>query len=135
MPGYPDYIFENLRPGESPQRRKRSVITPASQRKREKRHLKKPFPVMTLEKALKRALNFPAVRRWMNISEIADSWEDLMGETAARHVRPVSLEKGVLTLETDSSVWRQQIDLSKEWIHKRIREKFDADIVRMLRIK
>ncbi len=142
MPDYPDYIFENLRPGEAPQRRRRSAPDPAAKwprtatlRKREKRHLTKPFPVTTLGKALKQALNIPAIRRRMNAAEISASWEDLVGEVMAQHVQPVSLEKGVLTLKTDSSVWRQQISLSKEWICKRIQEKFDAEIVRTLRIK
>jgi predicted nucleic acid-binding Zn ribbon protein len=91
--------------------------------------------VITLEKALKRALNIPSIRRRLNVAQISDSWEGLVGEVVARHVRPISLEKGVLTLEADSSVWRQQISLSKERIQKRIREKFDAEIVRVLRIK
>ena len=71
----------------------------------------------------------------MQAAEILKDWETLVGPTVARHVQPVSLERGILTLKADSSVWRQQISFEKKQLLDQISGKLRAYKVRELRVK
>jgi len=104
-------------------------------REREKRHLNHPFPCITLAAAIKRALNSPRIKRRLNAVQITSEWESLVGSNLAQHVQPVSLHKGLLTLQADSSVWRQQICFMKEQLLEQISSRFKEEMVRDLRIK
>jgi predicted nucleic acid-binding Zn ribbon protein len=104
-------------------------------RKREKRHNKRPFPHVTLAAAVQKAFNMPRIKRHMQAAEILKDWETLVGPMVARHVQPVSLERGILTLQTDSSVWRQQISFEKKQLLDQISGKLSAYKVRELRVK
>lgn len=133
------HFFDNLEHGRGrrlPVRKKEPPAPePGSDRKREKRHQRRPFPHMTLEAALKKALATPALRRQMSVVEIAAPWEELVGAAVAQHVQPASLEKGVLVLQTDSSVWRQQISLMRTEILEKVRGRFGDETVKQVRVK
>jgi len=40
-------------------------------------------------------------------------WEEIVGAEVARHVRPLRLERGVLTLVADSGVWAQETSFAR----------------------
>ena len=103
-------------------------------RKREKRHLNRPFPYVTLSAALDKAIKAPRIQHGLKAVEIARDWEALVGANVSAHVQPVSLDKGVLTLKTDSSVWRQQMLFMKTKLLDRISARFDHLQVRDLRV-
>lgn len=67
--------------------------------------------------------------------ELARDWDEVVGPVIARHVRPLSLDKNVLTLKADSSVWRQQISFMKDQIIAKIAEEYSQHKVRDLRIR
>jgi len=103
-------------------------------RRREKRHLNRPFPYVTLSTALNKALSTPKIKHGLNAVEIAREWEALVGAKVSAHVQPVSLNKGTLTLKTDSSVWRQQIIFMESELLDRISTRFDHLQVRDIRV-
>jgi predicted nucleic acid-binding Zn ribbon protein len=104
-------------------------------RRREKRRQRRPFPHVTLAAALRKALATPTLRRRMSVLEIAGQWDDLVGEDAAQHVQPFSLDKGTLVLQTDSSVWRQQISLMRPEILEKVRERFSDLTFKQVKVK
>ncbi len=104
-------------------------------RKRDGRRSKRPFPAVSLKSALDKALKTPAIRRHVRIAPLLESWESVVGKEVARHIKPVSLERGVLNLEADSSVWRQQILFLKPQLLDRIGAEFSRLKIRDLRVK
>ncbi len=103
-------------------------------RKREKRHIRRPFPHVTLAAAIEKARNKPSMKRYLKAVEIADEWEAIVGSDIAEHVQPESFDKGILTLKTDSSVWRQQAILLKPQILDRLASEFCQYKVRDVRV-
>jgi predicted nucleic acid-binding Zn ribbon protein len=138
MPSPPRHLFDNLEHGRGRRARPKpeaSEQTSGGGRVREKRHLGRPFPCQTLAAALKQALKIPALHRRLNAVEIIAVWDDLAGEVVARHVQPMALDKGVLTLEADSSVWRQEVSLIRTELADRINARLGLKTVREIRIK
>ena len=104
-------------------------------RKRETRHKNRPFPAMTIEQALKRALRVPAIRRRLAAADIMAVWDILVGQEMASHVEPVSLEKGVLLIKADSAVWRQEVSFKKKIILQILARHFQDKDIRDIRLK
>jgi predicted nucleic acid-binding Zn ribbon protein len=115
-----------------PRRRDDQLAPP---RRRERRPGMRPFPYVTLAAALQKALGHGALKKHLEVAQIAAAWEALAGEVLAQHVQPVELEKGVLTLQADSSVWRQQVSFMRQELLQKIRDHFKDNLVRSLRLK
>ncbi len=62
------------------------------------------------------------------------AWERVVGERLARVASAVALVDGVLVVETESSVWMQEIGFHKVRILKRLAEECGPGIVRDLRL-
>ncbi|RJP76168.1 MAG: DUF721 domain-containing protein [Candidatus Zixiibacteriota bacterium] len=138
MPPPPRHRFDNLEHGRGRRTRppeEASEPAPGGDRVREKRHLRRPFPCQSLAAALKQALKTPAIHRRLNAAQIIEAWEELAGPVVAQHVQPMALDKGVLTLEADSSVWRQEVSLARPELAVRINARFGPKTVREIRIK
>lgn len=75
------------------------------------------------------------MRRRMATLPIGQAWSELVGETVAEHVQPVALDKGVLTLAADSSVWRQQISFEKKELLEKIAARFKEEQIKEIRVK
>jgi len=108
---------------------------PALARQRSKGRKNRPFPFVTLSAALQGAVNTPVLKRRLNAIPIAQEWRAIVGEEVAEHVQPSALDKGILTLESDSSVWRQQINFEKKDLLKKIQTRVGVDIIKEIRIK
>ncbi|HET9689511.1 MAG TPA: DUF721 domain-containing protein [Acidimicrobiales bacterium] len=62
-------------------------------------------------------------------------WADLVGATVADHATPVSLRRGVLTVEVDSPAWATQLRLLSGDLRARVAEvPGAADAVREVRL-
>jgi predicted nucleic acid-binding Zn ribbon protein len=90
---------------------------------------------VSLKTALEKALKTPAIRKHVHIAGLREKWETLVGSDIARHIQPVSLERGILTLEADSSVWRQQVLFLKPQLLDLINNEFSRLKIRDLRVK
>ncbi len=58
--------------------------------------------------------------------DVDERWKELAG-SAARHTRPVSLRKSVLTVFVDSSAWMQEMTLRKRVVLKQLKRAFGKD--------
>lgn len=104
-------------------------------RKRGKRHYCRPFSYVTLAEALNETLRLPNIRRHLRAAELSQGWEAAVGPEVSVHVRPQSLDRGILTLKADSSVWRQHIRFIKPELLDRISETFRQHKVRDILVK
>ena len=59
--------------------------------------------------------------------DIEQQWKTLVGAQAAKHTRPASLRKGVLTVFVDTSGWVQEMFLQKRKILKQLKRSFGKD--------
>lgn len=62
-------------------------------------------------------------------------WNEIVGEKIAAHSRAVDISDGVLTLEADHGVWRQEITMLMPMILKKFQAACGADAVREIRWK
>lgn len=52
--------------------------------------------------------------------EIGDAWAGAVGMAAARHSRPVSLQKSVLVVNVDRSAWLYELSAARQDILKKL---------------
>ena len=63
--------------------------------------------------------------------EIGEAWTSAAGNAGARHSRPVTFKKGVLTVNVDGSAWLYELTTAKREIVK----KLDADLKGKKKVK
>lgn len=64
---------------------------------------------------------------------LLEEWPRIVGDRVARFSRPVDLADGVLTLEADNAVWRQELTLMAPLILQRYNEICGEGSVREIR--
>ena len=67
--------------------------------------------------------------------DVNERWKALVGVSAARHTRPASLRKGVLTVFVDSSGWMQEVNMRKRKILKQLKSAFGKDRISGIHFK
>lgn len=84
----------------------------------------------------------PKVLRQMGLAqrvkeaEIVRDWSIIVGETVARHCQPVTLDKGWLTVNVDSSPWLNELQrFSKGLILQKLQERLGKSAVRDMRFR
>jgi len=56
-------------------------------------------------------------------------WRDLVGEEAGKHSRPYKVERDILFVTVDSSVWNQELFMNRANLIAKINKKFASKIV------
>jgi predicted nucleic acid-binding Zn ribbon protein len=90
-------------------------------------------PAERVGEVLARLLESTGLGRRRDERRLLDSWPEVVGERVARFSRPVDLSDGVLTLEADNAVWRQELTLLLPLIAKRFNELHGEGSVREIR--
>jgi len=67
--------------------------------------------------------------------KILIAWQDIVGEKASSHSRPVGIRRRVLTIEIDSSTWLYQLNLKKRAILKDIKKELGSDKIEDIRFR
>ena len=57
-------------------------------------------------------------------------WGDIVGDAVAAHARALSVRDGMLFVEVDDAVWKQEIRLLQDNIIKRMNERLGDAVVR-----
>ena len=57
-------------------------------------------------------------------------WKEIVGETADKHTRPYKIDRDVLFVSVDSSVWNQELFMKKGSLISNINRKFAKKIVK-----
>ena len=81
----------------------------------------------------------PAVMRRLGLEDqqwlfaLTDEWSGLVGEVVASHCRPGRVERGVLTIFVDSSVWLNELSrYGQGQILKNLRKRFGDEKIRQV---
>ncbi len=67
--------------------------------------------------------------------KILTAWQDIVGEKASSHSRPVGIRRRVLTIEIDSSTWLYQLNLKKMTILRDIKKELGSDKIEDIRFR
>jgi len=67
--------------------------------------------------------------------DVEKEWKDIAGGGAAKHSRPETLRKGVLTVRVDSSVWMQELAMKKRNLLKGLKRAFGKDKIAEIHFK
>jgi predicted nucleic acid-binding Zn ribbon protein len=67
--------------------------------------------------------------------KILNVWQALIGREASSHSRPVSIKKGVLTIEVDSSPWLYELSLRKTALLKSIKTELAEHKIKLIRFR
>lgn len=73
-----------------------------------------------LAEALKNVIKDLSGKARLGEEEIAEAWNASVGADAARHSRPVSLNKGTIAVNVDSSGWLYELTVKKKDILKQL---------------
>ena len=64
---------------------------------------------------------------------VLETWAEIVGEKAAAHTRAVDIADGVLTVEADHAVWRQELTLLFPVIEETFNARHGEGTVREIR--
>ena len=68
--------------------------------------------------------------------ELLRDWQEIVGEAIARHSQPVTLDKGHLTVNVDSSPWLSELErYSKQKILEKVQARLGKKAVRRIRFR
>ncbi len=85
-----------------------------------------------LGKVLEETLERMEIKKTLREKLALFIWEEAVGPDLAGHTRPARVERGVMTVETSSPAWSQQLTLLKpgllEAINKRLGERLIKDL-------
>jgi predicted nucleic acid-binding Zn ribbon protein len=69
-------------------------------------------------------------------AQIVRDWASIVGEAISRHCQPVSLNKGYLTVNVDSSPWLNELQrFSKGMILQKIQARVGERVIRDIRFR
>lgn len=74
---------------------------------------------------------------WQDQSAVAtlmSEWEQIVGRDLAEHVRPVSFEEGVLTVQASSTTWATQVRLLLPDLHRAVDTRVGTGVVSRIAI-
>jgi predicted nucleic acid-binding Zn ribbon protein len=69
------------------------------------------------------------------IAAVQSAWSDVVGERIAAVAEPVSERAGTVTVECESSVWAQELDLMQDRLLAALRERLGETAPRGLRFR
>lgn len=65
-------------------------------------------------------------------NELIEKFEEIVGNQIAKQVKVKNFEKGILKIEVESSVWKNEIFLLRERIIEKINQSFGKTIVKQI---
>ena len=71
----------------------------------------------------------------VSAEEVGGAWIDAAGHRAAKHTKPVSIKKSVLTINVDDSGWLYELTIKKKELLKKLEGKIRAKELKGLRFR
>ena len=72
-----------------------------------------------VEKIVLKMIGSQTSQNQYNLFKMKACWADIIGKNNAKHCSPVKLERRILILQVDSSVWSNQFLFYKEQLNKK----------------
>ncbi len=86
----------------------------------------------SLEEILQVIIKKQNLEKVLEFYDLKERFSDIVGEQIAKQVKIEKFEKGVLTLQVESSAWKNEIFLLRENIIEKINQSFGKQIVKQI---
>ena len=87
----------------------------------------------TLKSAIKKAVIKTGIDKALKQEKGVFFWSEVVGETVSAVTEATSVEKGVLTVKTNSPAWRQELHMQKKEIIDKINKKIGSKAIKEIR--
>ena len=87
----------------------------------------------TLKSAIKKAVRSAGVEKALKQESAVFLWADTVGQTISKVTKAERVDKGVLTVKTESSTWRQELHMQKKEIITKINNKIGSKTIKEIR--
>ena len=87
----------------------------------------------TLKSAIKKAVHNAGVEKALKQESAVFLWGEIVGQTVSSVTRVKKVDKGVLTVKTESSTWRQELHMQKKEIIDKINNKIGSKAIKEIR--
>ena len=62
-------------------------------------------------------------------------WGETVGNKISKNTEPMSVKNGILVIKTTNSVWKQELQIQKTEIIKRLNKRLKKNIIKEIRFK
>ena len=83
--------------------------------------------------ALKKLIKAKGLNEGLVQQKAIDVWEEAVGKAISQNTETVSVEKRVLTIKTRNATWRQELQLQKTNIIRKLNKKLNKNIIKDIR--
>ena len=83
--------------------------------------------------ALKKLIKAKGLNEGLVQQKAIDIWEEAVGKAISQNTETVVVEKGVLTIKSKNATWRQELQLQKTNIIKKINKELNKNIIKDIR--
>ena len=86
-----------------------------------------------LKKAIKTAINKAGIENALKQESAVFLWKEVVGRKVAKAAKAEKVDRGTLIVKTDSSVWRQELQMQKEQLIEKINKKIGSAAIKEIR--
>ena len=86
-----------------------------------------------LKKAIKIAINKAGIESALKQESAVFLWKEVVGRKVAKAAKAEKVDRGTLIVKTDSSVWRQELQMQKEQLIEKINKKIGSEAIKEIR--
>ncbi len=62
-------------------------------------------------------------------------WDEAVGKKISKNTKPISVKNGTLLIKTTNPVWKQELQIQKTEIIKKLNNKIKKNIIKEIRFK
>ena len=86
-----------------------------------------------LKKAIEEAISGAGIKTALDQEAAVTFWNNIVGETVSSVTEAERVESGTLVVRVETSVWRQELQMQKKEIIKKINKKIGTKAIREIR--
>ena len=86
-----------------------------------------------LKKAIEEAIDDAGIKSALDQEAAVTFWNNIVGETVSSVTEAERVESGTLVVRVETSVWRQELQMQKKEIIKKINKKIGTKAIRDIR--
>ena len=83
--------------------------------------------------ALKKLIKTNGLNEVLIQQKAIDVWEEAVGKVISQNTEAVAVEKGILTIKSRNATWRQELQLQKTNIIKKLNKELNKNIIKDIR--
>jgi len=82
---------------------------------------------------LKKFLKTAGLEKGVAQQNAMDVWREVVGDNVSKNAEPIVVEHGVMTVKTETPVWRQELQFQKKQIIKNLNKKLNKKVIKDIR--